>query len=48
MIEIVRPVGAIAVDDTEDQVAWTQKVAMDTERSGQAQGVFGDRMDSYG
>lgn len=46
--EVVRPIRATAIDQTGDQGAWTQKVAMDTERSGQIQGVFGDRTDSCG
>lgn len=46
--EVVRPIRATAIDHTGDQGAWTQKEAMDIERSGQIQGVFGDRTDTCG
>lgn len=48
MTEAVRPVKAIAVDPTGGQGAWTQKVAIESERSGHIQGVFGDSIDRCG
>lgn len=44
----MRVVRAIAVDQTGDQGAWTQNLAMDTGRSGQIQGLFGNRIGSCG